>query len=473
MLNLNRYPNLNPKPRLIALMVLSLIGVLSGGAIIWSCPFCAAPSQTFSEEIKAMDVVLFAELVKLPNEPDEEDDSGDLPRCTFKITEIINGDAWYQVGDTIEAHYFGSESAGKMFLIMGTDPPETMWGTPLIVDETVQTYLRKLPGLPEGFERLEFFANYLEDDEELLARDAYDEFAKTPYEGVIALKDKMDHDTLVDWIKNPDIPPTRRRLYLTMLGVCGTRNDCQLLEQMMRSEDKEDKAGLNALIACYLSLSREEGLPLVEELFLANANAEYADTYAAIMALRFHGNDADMIPRDKLLPGMRAVLDRPDLADLVIPDLARWQDWEVLPRLVDLFKNADEESSWVRVPVVNYLRACPLEDAVAAIEELKEIDAESVERANSFFPFTQFAGDKPGAVDPKAQAAADSLAPEPESPEIVARKQLVPRDRTAYEPNEKTTTYRWWIPTSIFGGLFVVAMLLRLTQRQPKSANPM
>ena len=64
-----------------------------------------------------------------------------------------------------------------------------------------------------------FFQQYLEDSEDLLARDAYDEFARAPYEEVIDLKDRMDHAQLVAWIQDPDVSPRRRRLYLTMLGV--------------------------------------------------------------------------------------------------------------------------------------------------------------------------------------------------------------------------------------------------------------
>ena len=57
--------------------------------------------------------------------------------------------------------------------------------------------------------------------------------------------------------------------------------------------------------------------------------------------------------------------DRPELADLVIPDLSRWEDWTVMDRLVELFEKADDESNWVRVPVINFLRACPLPEADA------------------------------------------------------------------------------------------------------------
>jgi hypothetical protein len=157
---------------------------------------------------------------------------------------------------------------------------------------------------------------------------------------------------------------------------------------MLTSEDRRLKAGLDAMIACYLTLKGPEGMPLVEDLFLKNLQAEYADTYSAIMALRFHGTESNVIPKERILEGLRHMLDRPQLADLVIPDLARWEDWSVMDRMVQLFKEADEKSSWVRVPVVNYLRACPLPKAKEYIKELEKVDPAAVKRANTFFPFT-------------------------------------------------------------------------------------
>ncbi len=116
------------------------------------------------------------------------------------------------------------------------------------------------------------------------------------------------------------------------------------------------------------------------------------------MALRFHGtDDVDVIPQKRIVQGLRHMLERPQLADLVIPDLARWEDWESMPRLVKLFRDADEKSSWVRVPVINYLRACPLPEAKEKIKELEKIDPDAVKRANTFFPF------KPAAKQPKAK----------------------------------------------------------------------
>jgi hypothetical protein len=262
-----------------------------------------------------------------------------------------------------------------------------MWSTPLPVTDRAAKYLAQIMKLPAtGPERLVFFQSHLEDEDEMLSRDAYDEFARAPYDEVKSLKAKMNHEQLVAWIKNPEIPASRRRLYLVMLGVCGSEKDVPLLEEFLKSSDRRSKSGLDALIACYLTLKGEAGLPLVEQMFLANDKADYADTYAAIMALRFHGTDGGVIDKKRLVKSFHHMLARPELADLVIPDLAKFEDWEVMDKLFDLFKNANEKNSWVRVPVINYLRVCPLPKAKTLLQECEKIDPAAVKRANTFFP---------------------------------------------------------------------------------------
>jgi hypothetical protein len=360
-----------------------------------ACPFCTAVSQTFSEEMASMDVVVMARL-KEPPPPLQEgaESDGRVVTAKFEVVKALKGVEILAGQKMIETVYFGDGKKGEVFMITGVDPPKLMWSTPLLLSQRAQEYLPKLLTLPaEGPDRLTFFQDYLEDADEMLARDAYDEFAKAPYETVIGLKDRMNHDQLVAWIKHPDIPASRKRLYFVMLGVCGSKADLPMLEQLLRSEDRQAKAGLDSMIACYITLAGEEGLPLIEELYLANKDAEYADTYSAIMAIRFHGTETEVVPQKRLVKSLRYMLDRPQLADLVIPDLARWEDWESMPRLVNLFKTADEKSSWVRVPVINYLRACPLPEAKKYMEELEEIDPQAVKRANSFFPFVPSAGD--------------------------------------------------------------------------------
>jgi hypothetical protein len=385
---------------IVAAVVASAVSI---GWVSWSvaCPFCSAVSLTFSEEIGSSQVAVIARMTQAP--PPSNENSIDVAKARFEVVKVLKGTEALGKTREIEAVYFGDSPVGTNFLVMGIDPPAISWGTPIAITERGVEYVTKAMDLPkEGADRLAYFQDYLEDKDDMLARDAYDEFAKAPYADVMGLRGRMHHDKLVAWVKSPEVPVSRRRLYLTMLGADARPEDIPLLEEMIKSKDRQTKGALDALVAAYLTLKGPDGMPLVEELFLKNKDAEYTDTYATIMALRFHGTEEKIIPRDRLLVGLRMMLDRPQLADLVIPDLARWEDWSVIDRLVELFKTSNEESSWVRVPVINYLRACPLPDAQKRIDELAKLDPESIKRANSFFPL--------GAPPATAKAADESSA---------------------------------------------------------------
>lgn len=377
-----------------------------------ACPFCSAVSITLGEELKGASAAVVATLEELPPQPAPAADGEPAPisdsKAKFKIANVLKGQEILGDKQIIEVTYFGQDEKGKPFLIMGVDQPEVVWNTPIPLTERAVEYVGKLPSLPEsGPDRLAYFQNYFEDPEEMLARDAYDEFAKAPYAEVKGLKDRMNREQLVTWIQNPEVIPSRRRLYLTMLGICGTKDDLPMLEKIVQSDDREMKTALDAVVACHLTLAGPDGLPLIEDKFLKNKDAEYTDTYAAIMALRFHGQEESVIPKDRLVKSLEYMLDRPNLADLVIPDLARWEDWGVTDRLVKLFKEADEETSWVRVPVINFLKACPLPEAKQHIEELAQIDPDAVKRANSAFPFAGAAPVPTPTSEPDATTVAE------------------------------------------------------------------
>ncbi|MEE2938155.1 MAG: hypothetical protein VYA84_19375 [Planctomycetota bacterium] len=368
---------------------------------VMACPFCNAVSQTLRQEMAAMDAVVIATAIQSDSDRDKE--SGAV---LMKVETVLKGGELVRAGQKVNAVYYGDVTVGRRFMLSGVDPPEMQWSC-LPISERAEKYVSNITQLEDDpLERLRFYHLYLQDKESMLARDAYDEFAIAPYDAVKKLGPEMDHDQLVEWLSDPEMATDRKRLYLTMLGVSGDEKDLPLLEKMLRSTQKSTRGGLDALIACYLTLSGEKGLELVNELFLANKQAPYADTYAAIMAVRFHGTEGDVIPRTALVESLHYVLDRKDLADLVIPDLARWSDWTQIDRLVKLFTDADPENNWVRVPVVNYLRACPLPEAKEALTKLEEIDAESVRRANTFFSIPVPARDtKPDSSNWKPQDA--------------------------------------------------------------------
>lgn len=400
---------------------------------IWACPFCDPTQATLSEELSAADASVIA-VLETPiksassgdtapeNDPFEEGDSGPYAGAKFKVVEVIRGDL--KPGDIIEAIYFGEEAKDKQFLINGVQGDLLDWGSPLPLTPEAAAYVQLLPKLPaDGPDRLLFFTGYLENPDPLLAQDAYDEFARAPYQDLIDIKDSLDRPQIVEWILDSQIGPTRRRLYLTMLGVCGTPEDVATLEslleynydalqpglatminlmgvtgsaigvpvvdELVRADVRSKQQCLDALIAAYLKLKGPDGLELVEERFLKNPNAEYTQLYSTIMALRFHGEESFEIPKERLVQSLRLLLDNDEIADQVIPDLTRWEDWEIMDRLVEKFKASDEDG-WIRQPVVSYLLTAAEqggeigEKANAAVAELEQIDPEGVKRARSY-----------------------------------------------------------------------------------------
>jgi hypothetical protein len=369
------------------------------------CPFCSAVALTFTEQMNEKDVVVVAKLVVAPPPPTA--DSDDFPDGKFEIVGVLKGNNLVKNGMTFSTQLVGVYPVGQKFLVMGQGVPDVAWTTPMKASERVFEYLEKIQKLPEkGPDRLVFFQDYFEDKEKILAFDAYDEFAAAPYEYLIGMKEKMDRDKLIRFIKSPKTTVNRRRLYFTMLGVCGKRSDAAMLEGFIKSGSRKQQAGLDALVGCYLTLTGNKGLPLIAEQFLTNPEADYVDISQVVDALRFHATESDVISTDEIVPVVRTLLDHPDHADIIIEDLARWKDWSVMDKLVQMFKDADSDSNWQRVPIISYLRACPKPEAAKCIEELKKIDAQAVQRADYYLGLGDSDddwNDEPSEEEPKSE----------------------------------------------------------------------
>jgi hypothetical protein len=451
-----------------------------------ACPFCRPVKTTFAEDIGASDVAVLAQLVDRPDRPDAGE--GELPpaeiidsyKATFRISKIYKGDEHVVVGQTVVAIYTGEGEPGVMCLMRGVDPPALQWAPPLVLSERAQQYLEDVLALPEDpGDRLAFFEEYLEDAEEVLANDAYDEFARADYDALKAIKDRMNRERVIRWLQDPETTPASRGLYFTMLSVCGRPEDTSMLEEMITSGDPDRMEALASMISCYLTLTGPDGLPLIEDHFLRGGffwDPEYVQTYSAITALRFHGESTDIIPRPRLLAALRIMLDRPQLADLVIPDLARWEDWESVDRLVRIFKTADKDTSWVRVPIVNFLRACPLPETEKHLAELSEIDPEAVRRASSLFPYAgpgraqPAGGDGPASdattmANAKGESPADSTAASTDGTGSAAARPPGPSDA------EQQTAHgdrNLWIVSAPLVAVFMLFGLMWLILRKPR-----
>ena len=406
-----------------------------------TCPFCSAVALTFTEQIEQQEVAVVAKLIEKPKPP--ETDTFDFPDGKFEIVGVLKGKKIVNTGMTFMTQVVGVYPVGQKFLIMGQGAPDISWTTPIKASDRVFEYLQKIRELPaSGPKRLAFFQQYFEDKEKILAFDAFDEFAAAPYEDLLKMKDQMQREKLLEFIKSPKTTINRRRLYFTMLGVCGKPEDAKMLEGLIRSDSRKEQAGLDALVGCYLTLVGKKGLPLIQKRFLANEDADYVDLTNVMDALRFHATETDIISTDDIVPAVRTILDHPDHADIVIEDLARWGDWTVMDKLVKRFKELDEEENWQRVPIATYLLACPKPIATDHIESLKKIDPQAFERAGYYYNVGNIDSDDDWDNDdwdndalPVADAAEGSAADQKPNTEDNA----APKTETKPTPTESTT----------------------------------
>ena len=351
--------------------------------IAWSsaasaCPFCETVRQTLSEHVDAADAAVIAHRVVGASGSDR----------TFRIVRVLSGSESVGQQRKIEALYFGDASGDQKFLIFGNKVPELMWASPLPLSDEAFRYLNQQLELPrDSHERVALALKYLASDEKILQQDAYDEFARAPYDHLHLIKDELDAVDLIVQIKDKKTPWERRRLFLTLLGVCSSDEHVAEVEAMIESHVKTRQSALDALAACYMTMRGAEALPLLEENFLMSEEAEQMVRASAIIsALRFHGERNKEVPRKAIVEVLERTLARPQLAGKVLVDLTRWKDWSIVDEVAKLYHSSTGEAEWVKASAFRYLEACPLPAAKQYVAAILAADPEARVRARPYFP---------------------------------------------------------------------------------------
>lgn len=354
-------------PALFVATFLSLAWVSSAAACTLCCPVDVG---TYADQMEAADVVVIAKVVTRRG------------RSCFDIAEVLKGKGLLKKhGDSIESQCLPDAVPGKRYLVSGSGVDSIQWDVPYPATRGLPKYLEAVLRLPrDKQQRIEFFYRHLNHKDEFVAADALDELDRIPVPELVRLKRLLNRKQIVAQLGDRELPSRHRRLLVNLLGICGTAADLPLLEGWMPSEEKADKRTLDATIATYLTLRGAAGLALIDELFISNRDADYAATYSAILALRYHFA-AGKLPRQQVVLTLRGMLRRPELADLVMNDLTKAEDWQSMDDIMRLYRASDEKSMWIRVPAIHYLQSCPLPQAEAYLRECERLDPAAYARA--------------------------------------------------------------------------------------------
>ena len=341
---------------------------LSLAAALLSCPYCEAPGLTLSEQLAGSDTVVLAEWL-------EADRGGDAsPAFTrFRVRRTVKGP--YEPGRVLKLAGYQSGKIGETVLLTAGGGEIPQWDLPVPITKDGFAYLQNAPaGDAPLKERIAFYLKHLEHPDDLVAGDAYGEFGGVPFEEVERLSDMLPREKLAAWVGSEDTDPARIAFYGMLLGLCGEKSDADLLRSKIFGGTDEYRIGIDGLMSGFLLLTREAGL---EELEAAKLKSEYvldedgepvltpegekvkvpfSEIYAALQAVRFMWTyGGDRIPQERLKQSLRLLLDRPDMADVVITDLSRWQDWAAMDRVAALFDAEGYDVPAIDRAIVKYL----------------------------------------------------------------------------------------------------------------------
>ncbi|MFK7820221.1 MAG: hypothetical protein AB8G99_15980 [Planctomycetaceae bacterium] len=366
------------------------------------CPFCNAPSLTLAEEFTEADIVA---LVRWKG--GEKATDIDPGSSKFEIVEIPrNQGVKIDKKKLIELPRYRAASDGDLFVLMGTQNEKLEWNTTRAVSKEAYAYMSGAPSPDESTtERLKYYLKYLEHEDETIAMDAYGEFANAPYKDITPLKNELPREKISKWAFDPETSPTRLSLYGLLLGLCGNEDDAKKMEAHICKPSKDYRLGLDAMISGYLLLKGDKGLDVIDKKKLATSvmkdeegeefQIPFSETYAVVGAVRFMWTYADTrIPKARLKKSMRLLLNRPAVVDLIIPDLARWKDWEISEQLFELYGKKGYDQRAIKLAITKFLIHCSRDvpkdakedpahvvTAKKLVEKIKEMDPKTVRDA--------------------------------------------------------------------------------------------
>lgn len=347
--------------RRLGMLAVGLLGtmLLFAGRDVTGCPFCDAPTTTFSEQLDSAHAALLVRWKSATREATSDFVEG------ATIYEILaahgKGRSEFIPGNTLTVNrYIAGRTEDECLLFANRqENGEITWGLPLPVSPECWKYLQAAPtkGLPIE-ERIPFFLKYLEHADPDIAMDAYCEFAGISYANLKDLAPRLPREKIIGWLNDPLAIPTRKGLFGLMLGLCGTPEDAVALSQLIRQQPEDARMGIDGAMAGYLLLTGNDGLKQLIDWKLNDPATPDHEVFSLLKALEFVWIDArDEFDSELLRTSLRQLLPRSQLTGLVILDLARWEDWSVMDHLVAGYGQEPYADRTVKQYIVRYLLA--------------------------------------------------------------------------------------------------------------------
>ena len=233
---------------------------------------------------------------------------------------------------------------------------------------------------------LAYYARYLGHTDDLVAEDAFLEFARSKDDEVGQVAKQLDPKIFRALLQKPGLDADRISLFSFLLGSCGGPQDADYLRKRAAGAQNEDVRALDGMLGGILALQPKEGWRLVEEI-LRDKDANFLKRFSAMRAVRFYMGWKPAETKEAMLSAYKLVLPDGESADLAIEDLRRWKTWDLTPLVLAQYGKATHDAPIVRRSIIRYALSCPLPEARRFVEQVEAKDAELVRELREFLEF--------------------------------------------------------------------------------------
>lgn len=356
------------RARSFALAALTVLVFISAPAAT-ACPFCSPSESDLFTQVTEAQAVCLAERVDARK---------------YRIGKLLKGKA-PKGKIVIAADPIEGIPADAPYLLLSTATSSNLpyWSDPAVaLKESELAFVSKalLLGDAAIAKRVSFAADHLNSPSEKISQAAYNILASASMEEVQRVAPRVGQDQLIAWIQNSAMSEQRRALFVVMALPGLGKPDQKWLKDALFSPPKNAYSPmLGPLIMAYIQVAGSSGVDEVEQMYL-KPSLSASSSYQALASLMLIGQTSpSKTTRERARDVFVRELSHPKRKTLAIGPLAVWGNYSVA-KTVEQMALDNEDLSGVRIAAIRYFRTFKTPAAAAALERLKKLDPELVER---------------------------------------------------------------------------------------------
>jgi len=368
-----------------------------------ACPFCPSAGQTLLGEVNQAHLIVFGTLTNAQRDPNEFGKG-----TTDMEIEVIVKDHQFLKGKkkiTLPRYVPDTKDKSKylVFCEIYKGELDPYRGEAVPTDSKIAEYLKGAIDLKDKDmpARLHYFFKHFDAADWAIAADAFQEFSNAEYKDVRAAGAKMNPDQVLKMLKDPNTSIARYGLLGLLLGHCGKgETHGKALKEFIDDPKVKQATGLDGLLAGYVLLDPKDGLAYVAGL-IKDTKEDFLVRYAALRNMRFFWEYRDdVLKKAAIVDAIKPLLDQPDIVDLAVEDLRKWQQWDQTAKLVQLFDKPSHDVSIIQRSIIKFALSAPADNKVAAdFLARMRADEKQAERVRDLEQLLEL--EKPRPVEPK------------------------------------------------------------------------